>query len=84
MDIFNDARDDLEDAVEPELGVQPVPAMRQPEQPVQGQNPLAVHDQAVHDQHDARPKRGARRQNQGSKLVLANSRNASGFSKLRV
>ena len=43
-----------------QLGVQPVPAMRQPEQPVQGQNPLAVHDQAVHDQHDARPKRGAK------------------------
>ena len=71
MDIFNDVRDDLEDAVAPELGVHPIPPnspVRQPEQPVQGQNPPAVHDQAVHDQQDARPNRRAPRQNRSRSL----------------
>ena len=64
--IFDDARDDIEDVLQPELPVERTPPnspAHQPEQPVQPENPAPIHDQALDNQQDARPNRHAPRRN---------------------
>ena len=62
MDIFDDARDEIQDVVEPELREQRTPRnspAHQSEEPDEVENPPPIQDQPVDNEQDARRNRRA-------------------------
>ena len=67
MDLFEDAREDIEHLPEPEVRVQHTPPnspVRQPEIPVEPQNPAPIENQGLHNQDNVPPNRRAPARNQ--------------------